>query len=167
MVDYFFSHEPGELVKIVIVDGEGCNGLMKRAIFGQISSAFRKRLDGLQWFSRLKHVSLAGVEDWPRCPIKACKLDDQWIYAMPATAHSQKNSCGQLQSNIRVLYFGNFFADVSGALANSLPVPAFVRRDTMSDRLAALLCNPLFMVCDRDPWCISISCYILFDLAGV
>ena len=65
--------------------------------------------------------------------------------------HAAKNACGQVQSHLRTLFFGELWCDLSAARAYGLPSAAFCRADSQSDSLAALLCNPFFFVhCDVD-----------------
>ena len=43
------------------------------------------------------------------------------------------------------------WADAAGALSHGLSVPAFARKDAMSDWLCSLLCDSLFLVSDDVP----------------
>ena len=151
MVDTFLSHPTGDLCKVLVMDGEGCNMLVRKALHGSLTAKEKRNLASMKWFSKLEHMPLQGLESWPRMPIQAAKIDGQFVYAVPGVAHAQKNANGQLQSEIRVLFFGSYFADASGTLAHSMPLPAFLRSDPMSDRLSSLLNCPLYMIEDYDP----------------
>lgn len=146
ILDHFLSQPTGDLVKVFVMDGEGCNSYIRKAVFGELD---RKQLDGLNWFSKLQFHELKAMADWPRYPIKAATMEGQYVYALGGVAHATKNAAGQMQSELRVIYCGDFFVDVAGTLQNNMPLPAFSRLDPMSDKLTALLNNPLFYV-DQD-----------------
>ena len=74
------------------------------------------------------------------------------LYTLSGPAHALKNACGQASSPIRFLFFGDLWADAACMLPHGLPVPAFTRKDEMSDRASALLCNPFYLVHDLAPW---------------
>ena len=135
----------GELIRVLMFDGEGCNGLVRKVVHGMADRELTAKLQELRWFSQLRHTSIKGVEDWPSFPIRACKIGDEHVYALCGPAHAIKNSCGQVMSELRVVYFGNFFADAAGTLSHYMPLPAYIRADPMSDRLAALLQCPTFL----------------------
>ena len=123
-------------VKLFVFDGESCNSVLRHVIHGTADSSTRRKLLSTQFFSQLNHASIPGFEALPRVPMKHCTTDaGRSLYAL----------CGA------VLFFGHYFADASGGLALGLPLPAFARKDAMSDRLSALLCNPLFLLRDEDP----------------
>ena len=149
VIDAFMSCSTGELVKVLVMDGEACNTLVRQAVHGQLVDS---RLKDLKWFGKLKFHSIKGFQDLPRCPILAATYEEEYIYLMPGVAHALKNANGQLTSELRVLYFGRYWADPSGTLANAMPLPAFSRLDPMSDRLAALLMSPQFLVGEPVSW---------------
>lgn len=147
MVDAFLEHDVGSLCRVLVSDGEGCNLMIRRAILGQLNAAEMKRVERLNWFSRLKHAQVPGVDGWPRFPIKLCTIGNENVYFLSGPAHSIKNSCGQAASSIRVLYCGSYFVDGAGMLENHVPLPAYARVDPMSDRLSALFNCPMFLIC--------------------
>lgn len=144
VVDHVLSRSLGDLCACLIMDGEGCNMAIKKMIHGLADAAMLRKMQNLQFFSKLQHTEIP--LDWPKVPMKIATIDDEPFFGIIGPAHTMKNSAGQLQSHIRTLYYGNIFADVSGALAHSLPWPAFQRRDAMSDRLCALLAAPHFLL---------------------
>lgn len=146
MVDAFMNEEPGKLVRIIILDGEACNGFIRKAIHGTLGRSERRRIQQLSWFSRVQHEELPGVDSWLRFPMFSCKVDSEYIFALSGPAHAQKNALAQCLSPIRTVFCGNLWCDMAGTLECSIPLPAFMQLDPMSDRLAALACCPLFMV---------------------
>ena len=149
IIDVFMDSSVGSLVKVMVMDGEGCNTLIRQAMFGQLKDP---RLDTLAWFSKLKHHTIQATQDLPRFPAKAASWGDEHVYLMPGIAHSLKNANGQLTSELHILYFGRFWADAAPTLANNMPLPAYGRLDPMSDRLAAVLMCPQFLIADPEPW---------------
>ena len=151
MLDAFMVHA-FPFVKLFVFDGESCNSVLRNVIRGTADASLRRKLYSTQFFSRLNHASIPGFEALPRVPMKHCTTDSgRSLYALCGSAHAMKNACGQLMSSGRVLFFGHYYADASGGLPMGLPLPAFVRKDAMSDRLSALLCNPLFLLRDAEP----------------
>ena len=141
-----------QFVKVFVFDGESCNNVLRHVIHGTADARTLRRVRSTQFFSQLNHASIQGFEALPRVPMKHCTTDaGRSLYALCGAAHAMKNACGQLMSSGRVLFFGHYYADASGALALGLPLPVFVRKDAMSDRLSSLLCNPLFLLRDADP----------------
>ena len=110
--------------------------------------------DGFHHSNSFRNSSTARWMDLRRCLDGRCRFVWQrlaaHIFALCGPAHAMKNATGGLMSSCKVLYYGSLYADPAGALQNGLPVPAFVRKDSMSDRLAALLCNPMFLLQDQD-----------------
>eukprot|EP00435_Cladocopium_sp_Y103_P024467 s2243_g6.t1 len=145
MLDAFMVRA-SPFVKMFVFDGESCNNVLRNAIHGTLDATLRRKLLSTEFFSQLNHAGIPGFEALPRLPIKHCTTDSgRSLYALCGAAHAMKNACGQLMSSGRVLFFGRHYADAAGALAHGLPLPAFGRKDAMSDRLCALLCNPLFL----------------------
>ena len=146
-----FMHYASDYVKVIISDGETCNTLLRKVVHGvgRILPEHKKRLSKLKFFSLVRHHQIAGVEALPRFPMQMCCIRDRTLFVMGATAHCLKNSSAQAMASHRVLMFGKFFCDASPCLRHALPVPAFARKDPMSDRLNALLCSPLFMISQK------------------
>jgi hypothetical protein len=148
-----FADRASEYCKLFICDGEACNSILKSAICGQLSPELKRKMFQTKFFSRLRHVPIQGLEELPHFPIRSCFLDDgDPIFCMPGSAHAVKNAAGQVCSETKVPYFGRHFCDATGALEFSLPIPAYVRKDGMSDRLSSLLANPFFLMRLRDNW---------------
>lgn len=150
MVDLVLR-EVYEHCAIVIFDGESCNQGIKAAIHGTLDGASRRALEGTSFFEHLQHTQVKGLEDLPHLPIQACTFDGSYIFALPGPAHACKNSAGQVMSECKLLHFGSYAADCAGALSLDMPIPAFCRKDPMSDRLCSLLSNPFFLVHCDDP----------------
>ena len=150
LVDRVMSMAIGDLVTCLIMDGEGCNTLILRILHNDIDANLQRKVQSLQWFSRLRFQPLR--LEWPRVPMQLCTIDQEPLFGIVGPAHSMKNAAGQLQSHIRTLYYGDHFADLSGALPGGIPWPAYQRRDPMSDRLCSLLCSPQFLVAPIVTW---------------
>ena len=161
MVDHFML-QAASYVKIFIFDGEGCNSVLRQVVHGTAPATLRRRvLNVTQFFSQLRHVDVQGFESLPRIPLMHCLTSTgRALYALCAPAHAMKNAAGQLMSSGRVLFYGEHYADAAGALSNGLPAPAFSRKDAMSDRLCALLCNPMFVLRDADTCCLFSTVFI-------
>lgn len=145
MIDEFM-HYAAERVRIFVCDSEACNLLVKSAIHGDFDRSVLRKLSETRFFSKLKYKEVPGMEILPNFGIRSCLLDDDPLYCMPGPAHATKNSAAQMMSSTKVLYFGSHFADASGTLTKGMALPAFTRRDPMSDRLCSLLSNP---------WCLA------------
>lgn len=143
-MDRVFADSLGDLCRCLVVDAEGCNHLIKRIVHGNLDAESTRKVQSLHFFSQLRYEQFP--LEWPRVPLNMTRIGNEPIFCVTGPAHSMKNSAGQLQSHIRTLYFGDIFADCSGALPHGLPWPAFQRRDAMSDRLCALLCGPQFLI---------------------
>ena len=150
MVDHVLSESMGDLCCCLVFAGEGCNQVIRRILHGQMSPDLQRKVQTLKFFSKLEHQPLP--LEWPRLPVQTCTLDDQAFFGVIGPAHTMKNSAGQLQSHIRTLYFGMFFADLAGTLPHGIPWPAFQRQDAMSDRLCSLLCGPQFLISPMASW---------------
>lgn len=137
-------------VQVIIMDAEGCNQLLKRILHGRLDSQLRRRIPQTKVLSSVQYSDLEGLESLPRVPIKICTVEGHLLFGMPGMAHALKNSGGQLMSEVRVLTFGVHVADAVGGIECGLPQTAYQRKDPMSDRLSALLANPLFLV--EDSW---------------
>ena len=144
VVDHVLSQSLGDLCACLIMDGEGCNQPIKKMIHGLADPTMLRKMQNLEFFSKLEYTPIP--LDWPKLPMQIATIEGEPFFGIIGPAHTMKNAAGQLQSHIRTLYYGNIFADVSGALAHSLPWPAFQRRDAMSDRLCALLSAPHFLL---------------------
>lgn len=145
MIDEFMHHA-AEYVRIFVCDSEACNLLVKSAIHGDLDRSFLRKISETRFFSQLKHMEVPGLESLPHFPMRLCLLDGDPLYCMPGPAHATKNSAAQMMSSTKVVYFGTHFADASGTLTKGMALPAFTRRDPMSDRLCSLLSNP---------WCLA------------
>ena len=148
MIDELMTNATGDLIKILVFDGEACNGLIRRLVQGVLRLPAEKQRR-LKFFAELRFEDLPDVQ-YPRLPVRLCKVAKEYIYAMPGPAHSQKNAVGQIMSHIRVIHCGNYFCDAAGCLPHNLPLPAFRREDPMSDRLSALFNSPLYMISDAE-----------------
>lgn len=69
---------------------------------------------------------------------------------MLIAGHAAKNAGGQATSPVRTLHFGLVWTDFTGPRGHGLPAAAFVRADSQSDALQALLSNPFFCVAQVD-----------------
>ena len=155
MLDAFMQHA-SEYVRIFICDSEACNLMLKALIHGTVESSMKRKIAETRFFSRIRYCEVPGLSDLPSFPMRLCQFDGDFLYCMPGAAHAAKNSCAQLMAPHKLLHFGAYFADASGTLLNDMPLPAFCRRDPMSDRLASLLACPFYMVGRGEPWCM---CY--------
>ena len=118
-----------EHVRMIICDGEGCNSLIKNVIQGCLAPEHRRRLHTLPFLSNVSYRDVEGLGELPRgCP-KLCLVNGRLLYGLPAAAHACKNASAQLLAEGKVLYFGKYWADPTGALEYSLPVPAYSRKD--------------------------------------
>ena len=138
-------------MKLFLFDGEACNQVVRSAIYGDASPQNRRKIFDTKYFSRIQHKKIKGLETLPRFPLLAAYYDDKPVYAMPGPAHACKNSAAQLSSPGKLLFFGSHAADSSGCLEAGLPLPAFSRKDPMSDRLCSLLSNPMYLIPDEEP----------------
>ena len=140
----------GEMCCCMVMDAEGCNTWVLRILHGNMPPDLERKVQGLRFFSRLEHKALP--LQWPRVPLKMCLLDGEPFFGVIGPAHTMKNSAGQLQSVVRMLHFGRYFADASGTLPHGCPWPAYQRADAMSDRLCSLLCGPQFLISPVATW---------------
>ena len=83
----------------------------------------------LPFLSNVTYRDIDGLELLPRAPPKLCMVRGKLLYGLAAPAHAAKNSSAQLLAESKVLYFGKYWADATGALEYSLPVPAYSRKD--------------------------------------
>lgn len=139
-------HRCQDYVRVFLFDGEACNQLLKSIIFGQLDAHHRRSVMDLKFFSKLTFGERPGLSVLPRCPIKSCFFDQDQIFAMQGPSHALKNTAAQICAEGKVVFFGKFMTDCSGMLANDLPLPAFNRKDGMSDRLTALLSSPMYLI---------------------
>lgn len=145
MLDAFMD-VAGSYVRLLVFDGESCNGILKSAIHGNMDLHHRRRLQDTRFFHKVRHGEIPGLESLPRVPMKIAKLDGvDAVYAMPGPAHATKNALAQACSEGKVLFYGKYPCDASGTLEFNVPIPAFCRKDAMSDRLCSLLSCPLFL----------------------
>lgn len=152
MIDAYMVHAI-QYVKLIVFDAESCNHLVRSCIHGCLEATYQRRLGETQFFQTLRHSKISGLESLPRFPISICQAqDNECIYALPGPAHAGKNAVGQMQSEGRLLFYGDYMCDSAGTLEYSMPLPAFTRKDAMSDRLAALLSCPLFCVAMKEIW---------------
>lgn len=149
VIDRVLSQNLGDLCSCLIMDGEGCNQMVLKIIHGDIDSDMQIKVEKLGFFRKVRHAPIP--LDWPRLPIKLCLVDGDPFFGLVGPADTMKNAAGQLQSPIRILYYGEYFADCAGMLQHGVPWPAFQRRDAMSDRLCSLLASPQFLISPVDP----------------
>ncbi|CAK9022434.1 unnamed protein product [Durusdinium trenchii] len=128
-----------DYVTALIFDGETCHQLIKQCVHGNLDRVSRLKLAELVYFKDVQYSEIPGTDLLPRCPMKICKVKGQPLFAITGPAHSVKNAASQLMSATKVLYYGNFAADPTPMLEHDLPLPAYVRKDAMSDRFAVLL----------------------------
>lgn len=149
MMDELMAHAH-DRVRVFLFDGEAANQVVRSVVHGELDAIFRRKIKDFKFFSRLTWQECPCAQELPRFPIKLCQVDRaEYIHAMPGSAHALKNSAAQICSPRKVVFFGSFMTDCSGGLAFDLPLPAFSRRDPMSDRLCSLLSNPMFLAEDR------------------
>lgn len=148
-----FMFVSSDFVRVIICDGESCNNILKDAVFGRLGPAHRRRLLQTKFFQHLTHRAIPGLSILPHVPYQMCFFKDEPIYCLSGVAHAVKNSAGQTMSETKVLFYGKHFVDSTGALQFSLPVPAYCRKDAMSDRLTSLLSNPYFLIRASEPCC--------------
>ena len=147
-----FMDRASDYVTALIFDGETCHQLIKQCVHGNLDRVSRLKLAELVYFKDVQYSEIPGTDLLPRCPMKICKVKGQPLFAITGPAHSVKNAASQLMSATKVLYYGNFAADPTPMLEHDLPLPAYVRKDAMSDRLTSLLSNPFFMISSSAPW---------------
>ena len=136
-----FMDRASDYVTALIFDGETCHQLIKQCVHGNLDRVSRLKLAELVYFKDVQYSEIPGTDLLPRCPMKICKVKGQPLFA-----------ASQLMSATKVLYYGNFAADPTPMLEHDLPLPAYVRKDAMSDRLTSLLSNPFFMISSSAPW---------------
>lgn len=124
VLDYVSEH-----VQLIICDGEGCNNLIKNLIHGCLAPAFRRKLHLLPLLKNVSYRDVEGLAELPFSPPKLCFVNGRLLYGLPGPAHASKNASAQLLSEGKVLYYGKYFADASGALEYNLPIPAYSRKD--------------------------------------
>lgn len=124
VLDYMSEH-----VQLIICDGEGCNNLIKNLIHGSLAPEYRRKLHSLPLLQNVSYREVEGLSELPFSPPKLCFVKGRLMYGLPAPAHASKNASAQLLSESKVLYFGKYFADPSGALEYNLPIPAYSRKD--------------------------------------
>ena len=136
--------EAAPLLRMLTLDGEGCHQLILKSVFGNLSEAERGIASETPFFRDLRHRPLPS-SCLPRVPMMCCLHRDEEIFAMPGVLHVIKNASSQACSPGKVLFFGRYICDAVGLLGAGVPVPAYTRRDPMSDRHNALLNNPFFL----------------------
>ena len=124
-----------------------CWTILKCIIHGQVDGSLRRKLAETVFFKDVKHEKVPGLEGI-RFPLRICKVKGRVLYLLPGPAHAVKNAAAQVASESKVLYFGQHMADPTGAVTNGMPIPAYGRKDAMSDRLCSLFSNPLFLLQD-------------------
>lgn len=145
IIDLVLSYV-SEHVRVVICDGEGCNNHIKQVIQGTLPPDLRRKMHGFQLLKNVCYKEIEALSSVPGLRPKLCYIHGNLMYGLPAPAHSAKNSSAQLLSESKLLYYGMYFADPTGCLEYNMPVPAYTRKDAMSDRLNSLLTCPLFML---------------------
>ena len=164
LVDKILSGSIGDLCSCLIMDGEGCNQVVRRLIQGVPDADAKRKLDSTVFFKHLRHEPFP--LKWPRVPQKLCTISGDPFFAVVGPAHTMKNAAGQIQSHIRTLFFGDHFADLAGSLQQGMPWPAFQRADPMSDRLCSLLAAPLFLLSAVASWVLMLGS-VSFKRAGM
>lgn len=149
MVDEVMHQARGHIT-MVVCDSESCNHMVLQAIHGSLDAKLRRKIMDTKWFSQLTHRKIPGMDVLPRCPMMLAFDEDRAVYAPGGVAHAVKNSSSQVLTEHKLLYFGVYAADPSGSLQYGMPLPAFCKRDSMSDRLTALLSCPIFYISDHD-----------------
>lgn len=153
-------HYAHDYVRVLLFDGGACNQVLRSIIHGQMDNSFRRKVVDLKYFSKLSYSECPGMQDLPRFPMKTCFVDKtEQIFALQGPSHALKNGASQVCSESKVVFFGHFMCDFSGALQNDLPLPAYSRKDAMSDRLCSLLSHPLFLIHSDATW----ICLVLFQ----
>lgn len=142
--------QAADFVQMFIFDGETCHQIIRSAVHGDANLAIKRQLMETKFFSKIRYRPIEGLESLPRIPLKIAFVDGHPLWALPGPAHALKNAAAQLCAEGKVLQFGLYFADASGALSGGLPLPAFTRKDPMSDRLCSLLSNPLYLIKDSE-----------------
>ena len=145
IIDEMMYHSK-DFVRILVCDGEACNRLVKNAIFGDATPDYRRKILDTKYFSHVHHRKIAGLEGLPRFPLLSATVDGEAMYFLPGTAHACKNAAAQISSSTKIVHFGMHAADASGLLSAGLPLPAYSRKDPMSDRLSSLLANPMYLI---------------------
>jgi hypothetical protein len=90
MVDHFLDSACGQLTRVMVFDSEGCNLLVRRVLTGCVDEALKRRVKGLSFFGRVGHRPFAGLESWPRVPIRRCYVDDEEIFVLPGRSLQQE-----------------------------------------------------------------------------
>ena len=124
VLEYVADH-----VRLIICDGEGCNNLIKHVISGCLAPEYRRKLHTLPYMSNVSYRTVEALGELPRAVPKLCLVKGNLLYGLPAPAHAAKNASAQLLAEGKVLYFGKYWADATGALEYNLPVPAYSRKD--------------------------------------
>lgn len=126
MVDLVLTHV-ADHCSVLICDGEGCNQLIRAAVHGTLEATVRRRLGETDFLQHVQLSSVAGLEEMPHCPIKACHVNGSPFFMLPGPAHACKNSASQLMAESKCLYFGDHPADMAQALSLDLPIPGILQ----------------------------------------
>eukprot|EP00435_Cladocopium_sp_Y103_P000434 s270_g1.t1 len=125
-----------EHVRVVICDGEGCNNHIKQVLQGTLPPELRRKMHGFKSLKNIVYKEIDALSSVPGLRPKLCYVNGNLMYGLPAPAHSAKNSSAQLLTESKLLYYGKFFADPSGCLEYSLPLPAYTRKDAAGEDAA-------------------------------
>ena len=82
----------------------------------------------------------------PNFPYRLTYFRGEVFWCMIAVAHSQKNLVNQLRSSRKTVYFFGHWVDLAGCLEQGLEPSSFTGTDLMSDRQAANVLNPYFLI---------------------
>ena len=137
-------NEASPLVRMVTLDGEGCNKLIMRSLCGVLTAEEEGMVRCLPFFRELRYKSLP-FSVLPRVPMRTALHEGSVIFGCPAVLHAVKNAASQACSSAKLLYCGDHVVDIAGMLRNGLPIAVYNRRDPMSDRHTSLLFNPFFI----------------------
>ncbi|CAK9073231.1 ZnF_CDGSH domain-containing protein [Durusdinium trenchii] len=112
--------QAADFVQMFIFDGETCHQIIRSAVHGDANLAIKRQLMETKFFSKIRYRPIEGLESLPRIPLKIAFVDGHPLWALPGPAHALKNAAAQLCAEGKVLQFGLYFADASGALSGGL-----------------------------------------------
>jgi hypothetical protein len=129
------------------MDQAAAHDFIKGCGFGDFHGIDPSILAKIPFWSKLQHKSLP-PHCLPRLKAEIALIDGEPFYVIPGPNHGQKNVVGALHSPIRTLYFGNYGADLSGAVPLGLAPAAYEWREDTSDLFGAMCLNPVVLVMD-------------------
>ena len=148
-------------VKYIIADRHGSHNFLGSILLGRAVPLADELWDVLPFFNSLRFESLPKVAF--NIPYRICFMKQESVHFFPGPAHGQKSFAEQMRSCLGTPHFGCLAADFAAALDLSLFTAAYVGKDAMSDRQAALLfpagknahmkcCYFVAMMCCDDPF---------------